>query len=393
MAELYGEHAARVLAICRVLLRDRVEAEDAAQQTFLSAHRALAKGSAPREPGAWLAAIARNECLGRIRGRVRVALPTAEEPAGSEPDAHAAAEQREQASHLRDALASLPAQQRDAILLREVRGLSYDEVAASLEVSTSAVESLLFRARRGLQTRLREAAAAVSTAGWAGYLGDLASRLPGGGGAAPAAAKVVVVGLGSAVVAGGAIVAAPHEIGAGHAIGPVPGHIRPRPSAAERRRTASGSARVAPVSASPRAAPAPPPEPTVLDRTASSPSARESHAGRRTLAAARVPATEREQEQPVATIRQSTRPLVRPGAGTSDDQPPSVAQAPETSTTAPPAGEAAARAEGGDPGAGERGVTSTSSDRAAATDGSDPATTDPTGLADPGTSRASERDD
>ena len=273
-----------------------------------------------------------------------------------------------------------------------MRGLSYDEVAASLEVSTSAVESLLFRARRGLQPRLREAAAAVSTAGWAGYLGDLASRLLGGGAAAPAAAKVVAVGLGSAVVAGGAIVAAPHEIGAGHAIGPVPGHTRPRPPTSARRRTASDSARVAARLRVAAGGARSSPEPTVLDRTASSPSG--TARVTRGAGASRphgVPTREREQEQPVATIRQSTRPLARPGSGTSDDQPTSVVQAPETSTAAPPATpQAAARAEGGDAGAGERGVTSTSSDRA---DGSGPTTTDPTPPADPGTSRASERDD
>ena len=59
---LFDEHAPMVLAICRYLLRDPQAAEDAAQETFLSAHRSLLRGTEPRDPTAWLATIARNEC-------------------------------------------------------------------------------------------------------------------------------------------------------------------------------------------------------------------------------------------------------------------------------------------------------------------------------------------
>ncbi|HWX09121.1 MAG TPA: sigma-70 family RNA polymerase sigma factor, partial [Gaiellaceae bacterium] len=76
--ELYGRHRRLVSGLCNALLRDRAEAEDAAQQTFLAAHRALLNGSVPREPAAWLATIARNECWARIRARMREPLPTDE---------------------------------------------------------------------------------------------------------------------------------------------------------------------------------------------------------------------------------------------------------------------------------------------------------------------------
>ena len=208
--ELHTAHASAVRAICRSMLRSRVEAEDAEQQTFLSAHRALANGSRPHDAAAWLAVIARNECLARIRGRMREPLPVKEPEALAGPDAHEVAVRREGVAELRDALAELPAQQRDALLLREVRGLSYEEVAASLAVTTSAVESLLFRARRRLQTRLREALAGVVPAGWAQALRELAVRFAGSGIGAPAAAKVVAVGVGTAVVTGGAVIATPH---------------------------------------------------------------------------------------------------------------------------------------------------------------------------------------
>jgi RNA polymerase sigma factor (sigma-70 family) len=210
--QLYLSHVSLVRSVCRSLLRDRVEAEDAVQQTFLSAQRALLNGSSPRDAAAWLATIARHESLARVRARMRDPLPVDTEAEAGGPDAYAGAVKRHEAGELRTALTELPAQQRDAILMREVRGLSYEEVASALSVTPAAVESLLFRARRGLQVRLREALAALSP-GVA--LRDLAARA-GGGFAAPAAAKAVAVGVGAAVITGGALVG-PRVIGPWHA--------------------------------------------------------------------------------------------------------------------------------------------------------------------------------
>jgi RNA polymerase sigma factor (sigma-70 family) len=200
--ELYALHHRVVLALCRALLRDRAEAEDAAQQTFLSAHRALVNGSEPRESAAWLATIARNECWARIRSRMREPLPSADldqEQSLSDPVAEAI--RRADLAALWQAIRELPPQQREALLLREFGGLSYEELGAALAVSTPAVESLLFRARAGLRTRLRTAYAAVGGAGWAEWLARLVA-----GGSAPAAAKVAAVGMSAAVVTGGAVV-------------------------------------------------------------------------------------------------------------------------------------------------------------------------------------------
>src|SRR3954469_15643625 len=52
--QLYALHHRMVTGLCRALLRDQSEAEDAAQQVFLSAHRSLLNGATPREPAAWL---------------------------------------------------------------------------------------------------------------------------------------------------------------------------------------------------------------------------------------------------------------------------------------------------------------------------------------------------
>jgi len=85
--DLYAQFGRTVSGLCGALLRSRTDAEDAAQQTFLSAHRALLNGSRPEQPAAWLATIARNECWSRIRTRMREPLPAeAVEAASAEPD-------------------------------------------------------------------------------------------------------------------------------------------------------------------------------------------------------------------------------------------------------------------------------------------------------------------
>ena len=157
LADLYRDHARLVAGICRGMLRDPEEAADAAQQTFLAAHRSLLAGTRPQEPAAWLATIARNECRMRIRKRMSAPLTVALDPEldGRGDTTHQAAVERASIAELRDAVADLPERQREALLLREVQGLSYDEVARTMEVSPPSVEALLWRARKAVADRLR----------------------------------------------------------------------------------------------------------------------------------------------------------------------------------------------------------------------------------------------
>ena len=157
LAALYRDHARLVGGICRGMLRDPEEAADAAQQSFLAAHRSLLAGTTPQEPAAWLATIARNECRMRIRKRMAAPLTVALDPEldGHGDTTHQAAVERASMSELREAVAELPARQREALLLREVQGLSYDEVARTMDVSPPSVEALLWRARKTVAGRLR----------------------------------------------------------------------------------------------------------------------------------------------------------------------------------------------------------------------------------------------
>jgi len=206
-AQLFARHGRMVFGLCRALLRDTTEAEDAAQQVFLSAHRSLLNGAEPREPAAWLATIARNECWARIRTRMREPLTTdAADAVGGVDPVYEAIRKADLAALWR-AIRALPRQQRDALLLREFGGLRYDELAAALAVTEPAVESLLFRARARLRLQLRPIRATlVPVARW----------LVGGG--APAlATKAVAVGL----VTGTAVVA-PEVVDRHHAPPPAP---------------------------------------------------------------------------------------------------------------------------------------------------------------------------
>lgn len=154
LADLFDSHGRMVLGICRAILVDPQDAEDAAQQAFLSAHAALVNGTRPRRPAAWLAAIARNECRSRIASRLArpQALPLlddAMESLDAEPLEQVA--RNAEVDALAAGLSTLPERQREAVLLRDFFGLSYREVAAAMSVTEPAVESLLSRARRRLE--------------------------------------------------------------------------------------------------------------------------------------------------------------------------------------------------------------------------------------------------
>lgn len=155
---LFTVHGRMVFAVCRAILHDPDEAEDATQATFLSAHEALLSGTTVRNPGAWLAMIARNECRTRLRGRGSEPLPLREECIISALTMSDDVERRSTVEQLRAAIASLPEKQRAAVVLRDLYGLRYSEIGSALGVSRPSVEALLFRARRTLRIRLRPVA-------------------------------------------------------------------------------------------------------------------------------------------------------------------------------------------------------------------------------------------
>ena len=205
VARLYEKHGRMTYGICRAMLRDTHDAEDAAQQTFLLAHRALLGGAHVRNEAAWLATIARNECRTRIAASMRSPLPISEEDLAAIPVAGDEAERSAQLEAIRSALADLPERQREAVVLRDLYGLRYGEVATALGLSRPATEALLFRARRAMRLRLKPIVASTLVVPIAVQEG-LAQAIPGfaiaGAGSGGIAAGVAGGGLLAKLTAG-----------------------------------------------------------------------------------------------------------------------------------------------------------------------------------------------
>lgn len=138
----------------------RDAAEDIAQDVFMTVWRRAATFEPRATVAAWLYRTATRACIDyRRRQRFRRALslwsaPTSELE-NSDAGPAAAPERDERAANVRQAITELPSRQRAALVLRHYHEFSYADIAEVLELSTSSVESLLFRARRGLETRLR----------------------------------------------------------------------------------------------------------------------------------------------------------------------------------------------------------------------------------------------
>ena len=149
-ARLYVEYRERIYRFCYTRLRSREEAEDAAQNVFMRVHMALDRGVVPEYEAAWLYKIAHNVCLSRIDSNSRRGAE--ELHAFDEDDVQIAAPEvnGDELAGLSEALEGMPHNLRTAILLREWQGLSYAEVAEAMGLSVSAVETLIFRARRHL---------------------------------------------------------------------------------------------------------------------------------------------------------------------------------------------------------------------------------------------------
>ncbi len=197
---LYERYAGRLLAFCRSRLGSREEAEDAVQQTFLNAHRSLSGGTVPHAEAAWMFAIAANVCRERRRSAWRRSRVEVVSDDGLVGEQAAPEHSHDELAGVADALAELTPNQRRAILMREWQGLSYREIAGELALTEGAVETLLFRARRSLASKLDRSRGriwGISNLGSAFAWGKAVL----GGTAAQVAAATLVVGAGVGGVA------------------------------------------------------------------------------------------------------------------------------------------------------------------------------------------------
>ncbi|HEX6034307.1 MAG TPA: sigma-70 family RNA polymerase sigma factor [Anaerolineales bacterium] len=157
-AEAFGELVTRyqmsVFNVCYRLLRERAEAEDMAQETFIRAGERLQTFDEERLFGPWVRRVAANVCLNHLETQKRTAELDEERDADESQRPETQVEVRERSEQIRGALASLPVRYRVVIELRHYQELSYDEIAAELNIPLSDVKSHLFRARKILAEKL-----------------------------------------------------------------------------------------------------------------------------------------------------------------------------------------------------------------------------------------------
>jgi RNA polymerase sigma factor (sigma-70 family) len=150
---MYQRYVGDVYRYSLAVLRNAQDAEDVTQTTFLNALRAMQNGERPEAPKNWLIAIAHNVC----RQRFRQAQRRPQESPFYEDAAEAAvpeSEERYSAEDIQRALGQLAFNQRSALVMRELEGRSYAEIAEIMGTSVAAVETVLFRARRALREQL-----------------------------------------------------------------------------------------------------------------------------------------------------------------------------------------------------------------------------------------------
>lgn len=164
--EIVTRHERAVFAVCMRLVRDRVTAEDATQDTFIRAWSAIHtfRGGTVRP---WLLRIATNRAYDLLRARARRptgsldAEPFETEPEwtslaaqGDSPESHAT--RSELSAVLERALDALPDDQRLAIILADIQGYAYEEIAEITDVATGTVKSRISRGRSRLRDLLRD---------------------------------------------------------------------------------------------------------------------------------------------------------------------------------------------------------------------------------------------
>ncbi|HRH37895.1 MAG TPA: RNA polymerase sigma factor [Flavobacteriales bacterium] len=159
--EVYDRHARMVFNLCLNHLRNRDEASEATQDVFVKVYDKLDGFKGDAALSTWIHRITINTCLDRIKAAKRkkrsflglsfsigeAGVP--EMPVFDHPGVQL--ERKEEMQLLFAALDRLPTAQRTALLLKTTEGRSMEEIAAVMEISTKAVESLLSRARAGLK--------------------------------------------------------------------------------------------------------------------------------------------------------------------------------------------------------------------------------------------------
>lgn len=150
-SELVEMYHAQVYSLCYRMLGNPHDAEDAAQETFLRAYRAMKRYDPSKKFITWLLSIAANYCIDQHRKRKAVLIDLDQAPQMGMMDQNPGVEsqmvRREQQAQVQALLGRLKPKDRAALVLRFWYDYSYEEIAASLSLTVSAVKSRLHRSR------------------------------------------------------------------------------------------------------------------------------------------------------------------------------------------------------------------------------------------------------
>lgn len=159
--ELIRLYEKKVYTLCVRMCGNTEDAEEAAQDAFLALWRGIDRFRQESSLSTWIYRLAANACIDLIRRRKKSAgsislddeelFVDAQDPA---PQPHELAEQREAQRALREGLMSLPPEYRSILILREIEGLSYSEIAAVQELELGTVKSRISRGRTLLRNFL-----------------------------------------------------------------------------------------------------------------------------------------------------------------------------------------------------------------------------------------------
>ena len=160
--QLVLKYRNRVMGVATRMLGDRVEAEDLAQDVFVKVYHGLQGFQGEALFSTWLYRITTNSCLNQRRKRKRESQVTQvvddPEPILSDraSNPHTLLERKELKDFLEKAIQALPQEQRMVLILRDIEGLSYEEIADSLGLELGTVRSRLHRARLEVQGSVKK---------------------------------------------------------------------------------------------------------------------------------------------------------------------------------------------------------------------------------------------
>lgn len=149
--QLVRENQNKIYAVCLNMLKNPHDAQDAAQDTFVKAYTRISSFRGSSSVVTWLTKIAMNTCMDMLKAQRQHLNIDDQYDLADEETTESAAQKNTNVRAVRQALKELPPEFRAVIVLRHIENLSYDEIAAALNLDPGTVKSRLWRAREKLK--------------------------------------------------------------------------------------------------------------------------------------------------------------------------------------------------------------------------------------------------